>query len=219
MQNFASKIFASLLSLIAWGTLIHLNNSNATCSSVFFNKNLKVECLTRLAIVFSKIDLQSEYHHIQVKVVTFIRLLSRYYGHYEFVVMPFGVTNAPKVFMDYMNNIFHPFLDRFVVVLIDDILVYFYTSEKHKGHVKAMLGVLKEKKLYTKLSKCKFWLGKGRSNKSGHCFTIGVHDKNYPTHDLELAKVVFALKICRHYLHGVRFDIFSDHKSLKYLFD
>jgi hypothetical protein len=72
--------------------------------------------------------------------------------------MPFGVSNAPGVFMEYMNRIFHPFLDRFVVVFIDDILVYLKLEKEHAEHLRIMLGVLKEKKLFAKLSKCEFWL-------------------------------------------------------------
>jgi hypothetical protein len=72
--------------------------------------------------------------------------------------MPFGVSNAPGVFMEYMNRIFHPFLDRFVVVFIDDILVYSKSEEEHAVHLRIMLGVLMEKKLFAKLSKCEFWL-------------------------------------------------------------
>jgi len=80
------------------------------------------------------------------------------YGHYGYTVMPFGVTNAPGIFMEYMNRIFHAYLDRFVVVFIDDILVYSKTKEEHAEHLKIFLQVLKEKKLYAKLSKCEFWL-------------------------------------------------------------
>jgi len=72
--------------------------------------------------------------------------------------MPFDVTNAPAVFMDYMNRIFHPFVDFFVVVFIDDILVYSKTFEKHEKHLITVLQILKDKKLYAKLSKCEFWL-------------------------------------------------------------
>ncbi|XP_020231902.1 uncharacterized protein LOC109812364 [Cajanus cajan] len=80
------------------------------------------------------------------------------YGHYEYLVMPFCVTNAPGVFMDYMNRIFHPYLDRFVVVFIDDTLVYSRTREEHVEHLRIVLQTLKEKQLYAKLSKCVFWL-------------------------------------------------------------
>jgi hypothetical protein len=80
------------------------------------------------------------------------------YGHYEYSVMPFGVTNAPGVFIEYMNGIFHPFLDHFVVMFIDDIMVYSKSEEEHAEHLRVVLRVLKEKKLFAKLSKCEFWL-------------------------------------------------------------
>jgi len=80
------------------------------------------------------------------------------YGHYEYSVMPIGVSNAPGVFMEYMNRIFHPFLDRFVVVFIDDILVYLKSEEEHAEHVRIVLRVLKENQLCAKVSKCEFWL-------------------------------------------------------------
>jgi len=73
-------------------------------------------------------------------------------------VMPFGLTNAPAAFMDLMNRIFHPHLDRFIVVFIDDILVYSKTREEHDEHLRIVLQTLREKKLYAKLSKCDFWL-------------------------------------------------------------
>ncbi|KAE8714558.1 hypothetical protein F3Y22_tig00110195pilonHSYRG00185 [Hibiscus syriacus] len=80
------------------------------------------------------------------------------YGHYEFIVMPFGVTNAPAAFMDLMNRIFQPYLDQFVVVFIDDILVYSKSHEEHSTHLRIVLQILRDKKLYAKLSKCEFWL-------------------------------------------------------------
>jgi len=290
------------------------------------------------ARVLSKIDLRSGYHQIKVKDEDMQKTAFRTrYGHYEYTVMLFGVTNARGVFMEYMNRIFHAYLDRFVVVFIDDILIYSKSEEEHAEHLKIVLQVLKEKKLFAKLSKCEFWLnevsflghvisGNGiavdpskvdavsqwETPKSVtevrsflglagyyrrfiegfsklalpltqltckgkafvwdvHCENsfnelkkrlttapililpkpdepfvvycdasklglggvlmqdgkvvayasrhLRIHERNYPTHDLELAVVVFVLKIWRHYLYGSRFEVFSDHKSLKYLFD
>ncbi|GJY39717.1 putative nucleotidyltransferase, ribonuclease H [Tanacetum coccineum] len=258
------------------------------------------------------------------------------YGHYEFLVMPFGLTNAPAVFMDLMNRIFHEFLDKFVIVFIDDILVFSKSKEEHEDHLRTVLQILRQEKLYAKFSKCEFWLSrvaflghivssegitmdpakveaitkwprptsvtevrsflglagyyrrfvdgfsrlalpltklmrKGEkfvwndereksfeelkqrlvsapiltlpsgsggfqiysdASKKGLGCVLMQHGKviayasrqlkpyevNYPTHDLELAAVVFALKIWRHYLYGESCDIFTDHKSLKYIF-
>ena len=290
------------------------------------------------ACVFSKIDLRSGYHQIRVKSEDIQKTAFRTrYGHYEYSVMPFGVTNAPGVFMEYMNRIFHPYLDKFVVVFIDDILIYSKSDEEHAEHLRVVLELLKEKKLYAKLSKCEFWLSEvsflghviskngiavdptkveavsqweapknaseirsflglagyyrkfiegfsklalplTKLTRKGQMFVwdvecekgfqelkrrltsapililpnptksfvvycdaslmglggvlmqdkqvvayasrqLKVHERNYPTHDLELAAVVFVLKLWRHYLYGSRFEVFSDHKSLRYLFD
>ncbi|XP_052735534.1 uncharacterized protein LOC128197518 [Vigna angularis] len=111
------------------------------------------------ASIFSKIDLRSGYHQIRVKEDDIQKTTFRSrYGHYEYVVMPFGVTNAPAIFMDYMNRIFRPYLDKFVVVFIDDILIYSKTQAEHEEHLRAVLTVLREKELYAKLSKCEFWM-------------------------------------------------------------
>jgi hypothetical protein len=111
------------------------------------------------ARVFSKIELRSGYHQIKVKYEDMQKTTFRTrYGHYEYNLMPFGVSNVPGVFMEYMNRIFHAFLDRFVFVFIDDILIYSKSEEEHAEHLKIILQVLKEKKLYAKLSKCEFWL-------------------------------------------------------------
>nr|GEU82419.1 putative reverse transcriptase domain-containing protein [Tanacetum cinerariifolium] len=109
---------------------------------------------------FSKIDLRSGYHQLHVKERDVSKTAFRtHYGHYEFLVMPFGLTNAPPVFMDLMNHVFHDYLDKFVIVFIDDILVYSKTREEHEDHLRIVLEILRQKKLYAKFSKCDFWLG------------------------------------------------------------
>nr|GEV00837.1 hypothetical protein [Tanacetum cinerariifolium] len=82
------------------------------------------------------------------------------YGHYEFQVMPFGLTNAPVVFMDLMNRVCKPYLGRFMIVFIDDILIYSKNRKEHEGHLKLILKLFKEEQLYTKFSKYEFWLSK-----------------------------------------------------------
>ncbi|XP_071939911.1 uncharacterized protein [Coffea arabica] len=197
-------------------------------------------------------------------------------------VMPFGLTNAPAAFMDLMQRIFKKYLDQFVMVFIDDILIYSKTREEHVKHLEVVLQILREHKLYAKFSKCEFWLDEisflghrvskdgiavdpakveavmnwkqletptevrsflGLAGGEGYavysdasreglgCVLMQMgkvvayasrrlkpHEQNYPTHDLELAAVIFALKKWRHYLYGVTFEVYTDHKSLKYLF-
>ncbi|GKB13163.1 putative reverse transcriptase domain-containing protein [Tanacetum coccineum] len=255
---------------------------------------------------FSKINVRSGYHHLRVKDqdVSKTAFHTRY-GHYEFLVMPFGLTNALAVFMDLMNRVFYEYLDRFVIVFINDILVYLKTSEEHKDHLHIVLEILRQKKLYEKFLKCDFWLEQVAF--LGHIVSVdGIsmdlakveaitkwprpttvtevrsflglvgyyrrfvegfsllalpltklmrkeekfvwneereksfeelkrrlvsspviayasrqlkpYEVNYLTHDFELAAVVFALKIWWHYLYGETCNIFTDHKSLKYIF-
>ncbi|GJU11175.1 retrotransposon protein, putative, ty3-gypsy subclass [Tanacetum coccineum] len=212
---------------------------------------------------FSMIDLRSGYHQLRVKEQDVSKIAFRTrYGHYEFLVMPFRLTNALAVFMDLMNRVFHEYLDRFVIVFIDDILVYSKMREEHEDHLRIVLEILRQKKLYVKFSKLRLSLnGQDRqqylkleafwdllgiiedlwksgyqvycdASKKGLGCALMQHGKviayasrrlkpyevNYSTHDLELATVVFTLKIWRHYLYGETCDIFTDHKSLKYIF-
>ncbi|KAL0458747.1 UNVERIFIED_CONTAM: Transposon Ty3-G Gag-Pol polyprotein [Sesamum latifolium] len=238
--------------------------------------------------IFSKIYLRSRYWQLRIAEKDIPKIVFRTrYGHYEFLVMPFGLTNAPATFMALMNRTFQEYLDRFVIVFIDDILIYSRNKEEHEQHLRIVLQILKEKELYAKLSKCEFfgrfiesffiiagpltkllrkkivfqWTeqcqqsfdelksrltstyilvlpsGSGGfvvytdASKQGlGCVLMQYgkviayasrqlrpHELNYPTHDLELAAVVHALKIWRHYLYGEKFQIFTDHKSLRYI--
>ncbi|WRX10265.1 Reverse transcriptase domain - like 10 [Theobroma cacao] len=256
------------------------------------------------ATVFSKVDLRSGYHQLRIKEQDVPKTAFRTrYGHYEFLVMPFGLTNAPAAFMDLMNRVFHPYLDKFVIVFIDDILVYSRDNDEDAAHLLSRTGIYVDPKkveaiLQWKqpktLTKIRSFLGLAdyyrrfvqgfsliaapltRLTRKGVKFVwddvcenrfqelknrltsapvltlpvngkgfvvysdaskLGLgcvlmqdekvvayasrqlkrHEANYPTHDLELAAVVFALKIWRHYLYGEHCQIFTDHKSLKYL--
>jgi hypothetical protein len=289
------------------------------------------------AKVFSKIDLRSGYHQIKIHASDIPRTaFSTRYGLYEFLVMSFGLTNAPAYFMYLMNSVFMPELDKFVVVFIDDILVYSKNEDEHTVHLHIVLQRLRDHRLYAKLSKCDFWLREIKflghtisqdgllvdpekvqevmdwkppttvrqirsflglagyyrrfipdfsriakpmtellkkgvkyewSQKCEDAFhtlrqhlttapvlaqpdntkpfevycdasgtglgcvliqdnrviayasrALRPHEQNYPTHDLELAAVVHALKIWRHYLMGAHCNIYTDHMSLKYIF-
>jgi len=113
------------------------------------------------AKVFSKIDLRSGYHQIQIRPQDIPKTaFSTRYGLYEYLVMSFGLTNAPAYFMYLMNSVFVPELDKFVVVFIDDILVYSENEQDHAKHLKIMLTQLQEHQLYAKFSKCELWLKK-----------------------------------------------------------
>ncbi|GKB21117.1 putative nucleotidyltransferase, ribonuclease H [Tanacetum coccineum] len=106
-----------------------------------------------------KIDLRSGYHQLRVHDDDISKTLFRTrYGHFKFTVMPFVLTNAPVVFMDLMNRVYKPYLDKFVIVFIDDILIYSNTKEDHENHLRLMLELLRKEKLYAKFSKCEFWL-------------------------------------------------------------
>ncbi|GKA19246.1 putative reverse transcriptase domain-containing protein [Tanacetum coccineum] len=109
--------------------------------------------------IYSKIDLRSGYHQLRVREEDIPKTAFRTrYGHYEFRVMPFGLTNAPAVFMDLMNRVCKPYLDKFVIVFIDDILIYSHNEKEHEEHLKTILELLKKEELYAKFSKCEFWI-------------------------------------------------------------
>src|SRR5438105_12553489 len=286
---------------------------------------------------FSKIDLRSGYYQLKIRPQDTPKtaFVTRY-GLYEFLVMSFGLTNAPAYFMNLMNKIFMEELDKFVVVFIDDILVYRRSEEEHEQHLRVVLDRLRDHQLYAKFSKCEFWLQKvsfighvlsaegvavdptkveavmdwqaprnvpeirsflglagyyrrfiegfskiskpmtallqksapfewseaceksfqelktsltsapvlvlpdihkdftdycDASRQGLECVLmqegkvvayasrqLKTHEENYPTHDLELAAVVNALKIWRHYLIGNKCELLTDHKSLRYIF-
>ncbi|GJR35264.1 putative reverse transcriptase domain-containing protein [Tanacetum coccineum] len=108
---------------------------------------------------FSKIDLRSRYHQLRVHEDDIPKTTFRTrYGHFEFTVMSFGLTNAPAIFIDLMNRVCRPYLDKFVIGFIDDILIYSKTQEEHVEHLRLVLELLKKEKLYAKFSKCEFWL-------------------------------------------------------------
>ncbi|GJZ61854.1 putative reverse transcriptase domain-containing protein, partial [Tanacetum coccineum] len=111
--------------------------------------------------VYSKIDLRSSYHQLRVREEDIPKTAFRTrYGHYDFQVMPFGLTNAPAVFMDLMNRVCKPYLDKFVIVFIDDILIYSKNKQEHEEHFKLILESLKKEELYAKFSMCEFWIPK-----------------------------------------------------------
>ena len=111
--------------------------------------------------MFSKIDLRSGYHQLRIRESDIPKTAFRTrYGHYEFLVMSFGLTNAPAAFMDLMNRVFHPYLDRFFIVFINDILVYSRSELEHEGHLGLVLQTLIRHQLYAKFNKCEFLLSR-----------------------------------------------------------
>ncbi|WMV08997.1 hypothetical protein MTR67_002382 [Solanum verrucosum] len=133
------------------------------------------------ASVFSKIDLRSGFHQLKIRPEDVPKMaFITYYGHYEFLVLSFGLNNVPAAFMSLMNGVFKTFLDSFVIVFINDNL---------------------DKNVITYVS-----------------LQLKVHERNYPTQDLELAVVAFAPKIWWHYLYGVKCEGFTDHYSLQHVF-
>ena len=113
--------------------------------------------------MFSKIDLKSRYYQLRIREQDVHKTAFRTrYGYFEFLVMLFRLTNAPAAFMDMMQRVFRPYLDQFVIVFIDDILIYSDSAEQHAEHLRTTLQTLREHQLYEKFSKCEFWRTKIR---------------------------------------------------------
>ncbi|GJY35298.1 putative reverse transcriptase domain-containing protein [Tanacetum coccineum] len=195
--------------------------------------------------VYSKIDLRSGYHQLRVTDEDIPKTAFRtLYEHYEFQVMPFGLTNAPVVFMDLMNRVCKPYLDKFVILFIDDILIYSHNKEEHTYHLRIILDLLKKEKLYAKFSKCDFWISIMQF--LGHVIdSQGIHVdpakieavKNWassttPTEIRQFLKLCEALILalpegnddfviyCDASLQGLgACTVFTDHKSLQHILD
>nr|GEV54209.1 retrotransposon protein, putative, Ty3-gypsy subclass [Tanacetum cinerariifolium] len=174
--------------------------------------------------IYSKIDLRSGYHQLRVRKEDIPKTAFRTrYGHYEFQVMSFGLTNAPAIFMDLMNRVCKPYLDKFLIVFIDDILIYSKNEQEHGEHLIAPILALPEGAeefvAYCDASNKGLGVVLMQREKviSYASRQLKIHEKNYTTHDLELGAVVFALKIWRHYLYGTKCTVFTDHKSLQHI--
>ena len=104
-------------------------------------------------------DLRTGYHQLRVREADIPKIVFRTrYGHFEFTVMPFGLTNEPAAFMGLMNRVFQPYLDQFVVVFVNDILIYSQSEVEHEDHLRIVLQLLRDHRLYAKFNKCEFWL-------------------------------------------------------------
>nr|GEY73423.1 hypothetical protein [Tanacetum cinerariifolium] len=178
--------------------------------------------------VYSKIDLRSGYHQLRVRKEDIPKTTFRTrYAHYEFQVMPFGLTNAPAIFIDLMNQVCKPYIDRFMIVFIDDILIYSKDRKEHEGHLKPMTKLTQKSVKFDwgEKAEAAFYLLKQKLCSAPILAlpegseNFVVYEKNYTTHDLELGAVVFALKMWRHYLYGTKCVVFTDHKSLKHILD
>jgi hypothetical protein len=111
------------------------------------------------ASVFSKVDLRSGYHQLKIRELDIPKTaFHTRYGLYEYTVMSFGLINVPAYFMYLMNKVFMEYLDKFVVVFIDDILIFSKIEEEHEKHLRLVLEKLRSNQLYAKFSKCEFWL-------------------------------------------------------------
>ena len=113
----------------------------------------------RGARVYSKIDLRTRYHQLRVREVDIPKTTFRtWHGHFEFIVMPFGLTNVPAAFMDLMHSVFQPYLDQFIIIFVNDILIYSKSEEEHEDHFKVVLQVLRDHQLYASSANANFGL-------------------------------------------------------------
>ncbi|GKD06142.1 hypothetical protein Tco_1181116, partial [Tanacetum coccineum] len=203
--------------------------------------------------------MKSGYYQLKIREEDILKTTCRTrYGHYEFIVMPYGLTNAPAAFMDLMNRVCRPMLDKSVIVFIDDILIYSKSAKDHETHLRQGIKVDPEKiyaimnweqpkspteiryflglagyyrrfiqyfaKIASSITKLTRKNAKFEWGERGRVIAyasrqLKKHEEEYPTYDLELAAAVFALKLWRHYIYGVKIKIFTDHKSLKYFCD
>ena len=155
-------------SVLPWGALVlFMKKKDRSLCRVTVKMKYPLSCINDLFdqlvgdAVFSKIDLRSGYHQLKIRKEDVPKTaFQTRYGHYEFLVLPFGLTNAPTFFMDLMNRVFKPYLDKFVVVFIDDILVYSRSKKENAEHLCIVLKTLEEHKLYAKFKKCDFWMEK-----------------------------------------------------------
>nr|GEU65817.1 putative reverse transcriptase domain-containing protein [Tanacetum cinerariifolium] len=170
---------------------------------------------------FSKIDLRSGYHQLRVREEDIPKTAFRTrYEHFEFTVMPFGLTNAPVGFMDLMNFVCKPYLNKFVIVFIDDILIYSKSKGEHEAHLKLVLELLEKEKLFRKFSKCEFWLQERNKVIAYKSRQLKIHEKNYTTHDLELGAVrrwieLFSNYDCEICYHPGKANVVANALSMK----
>ncbi|GJY99294.1 putative reverse transcriptase domain-containing protein [Tanacetum coccineum] len=191
--------------------------------------------------VYSKIDLRTGYHQLRIREEDIpITTFRTRYGHYEFQVISFDLTNAPAMFINLMNQVCKSYLDKFVIVFIDDILIYSKSKEEHGEHQKTIPELLKKNQFKgvhidpVKIEAIRNWAAPTIPTKlkgfgavlMQHEKVIAyasrqlrTHEENYMTHDLEPGVVVFALWLWRHYLYGTKCVVYTDHKSLQYILD
>nr|GEZ41479.1 retrovirus-related Pol polyprotein from transposon 17.6 [Tanacetum cinerariifolium] len=176
--------------------------------------------------IYLKIDLRLGYYQLRVREEDIPKTAFRTrYSHYKFQVMSFGLTNAPAIFMDLMNRVCKPYLDKFVIIFIDDILIYSKNEQDHGEHLSAPILALPEGAedfvAYCDASHKGLGVVLMQREKviSYASRKLKIYEKNYTTHDLELGAVVFALKIWRQYLYETKCTMFTDHKSLQHILD